>query len=247
MLKDTPCRLLGRGIVMLTTVPWDNTMISVIIMLKYDAVLFDLDGTLSESAPGIRKSIEMTLTELGRPIPDLSDYTKYVGPPLDRTLTGMCGMSREEAMAALPIYRRNYDIYGTPSNRLFDGLTEVLTELRAKGVKLAVCTSKNERLAGRVTDRLGVTDHMDAICGSRDDGGRKDKNELIPYALHRLGDVSADRAVMVGDTRFDTVGAVQSGVDFVGVLYGYGTRQSMEDSGATVFAETPDELLDLLL
>ena len=222
-------------------------MITGDFMLKYDAVLFDLDGTLSASAEGIKKCIELTMERLGKPCPDLSDYSKYIGPPLNRTFSLLCGLTDEEVARALPIYRGFYDIHGTVANSLFDGVLDVLKALRESPVRTAVCTSKNERLARDVVALLGITGYLDAVCGSRDDGSRKEKPDLIPYALHTLGDVPPDRAVMVGDTWFDTAGAVQCGVDFIGVLYGYGTRQTMEASGARVFVDTPVQLLDLIL
>lgn len=216
-------------------------------MLKYDAVLWDLDGTLSASAPGIRKCIEKTMEELGRTCPDLSDYSTYIGPPLNRTFRLLCGLSDEDVARALPIYRGWYDIYGMKENHLFDGVTEVLRTLRENGIKQAVCTSKNERLARDVIDLLGIGEYLDAICGSRNDGTRKEKPDLIPYALASLGGVLPERAVMIGDTYFDTLGAMATGVDFIGVLYGYGRQDAMVEAGATVFACTPRGLLDCLL
>ena len=215
-------------------------------MNRYDAVLFDLDGTLSASADGIRKCIELTLIEMDKPIPDLSDYSTYVGPPLNRTFSLLCGLSDDEVTRALPIYRGYYDIHGTKANRLFDGAGDVLRILRDSPVKVAVCTSKNERLARDVVALLGITEYLDAVCGSRDDGTRKEKIDLIPYALSALGDIPPARAVMIGDTWFDTAGAVACGVDFIGVLYGYGTRETMAQAGASVFADTPQGILEYL-
>jgi phosphoglycolate phosphatase len=215
-------------------------------MKQYKAVLFDLDGTLSASAEGIRQCIELTMEELEKPLPDLSDYSKYVGPPLNRTFSLVCGLSDEEVARALPIYRKWYDIYGTKANCLYDGIPEVLKALKDSPMKVGVCTSKNERLARDVIDLLGIGDYLDAVCGSRDDGSRKEKKDLIPYALRTLGNIPPERAVMIGDTHFDTAGAVACGVDFIGVLYGYGTRESMQASGAEVFADTPQGILDYI-
>lgn len=215
-------------------------------MKKYDAVLFDLDGTLSASAEGVRKCIGLTLDEMGKPRPDLSDYSKYIGPPLTWTFRHLCGLNDEESMRALPVYRRYYDICGTKENYLYDGLKEVLEALRGE-VKLAVCTSKNERLAKDVIDLLGVREYFDAVCGSLDNGSRKEKPELIPYTLAELGGIAPERAVMIGDTFFDAKGARAVGVDFIGVLYGYGTKDSMARYGAVNFAKSPQELLPYIL
>ena len=215
-------------------------------MKHYEAALFDLDGTLSASAEGIRKCIELTMEELQKPLPDLGDYSKYIGPPLNRTFSLLCGLSDEDVARALPIYRSYYDVYGTKANRLYDGMLGVLEALKESPVKVAVCTSKNERLARDVIALLGIGEYLDAVCGSLDDGSRKEKKDLIPYALETLGNIAPENAVMIGDTYFDTAGAVQCGVDFIGVLYGYGTRETMEQSGAKVFSDTPEDILDYI-
>jgi phosphoglycolate phosphatase len=216
------------------------------IMKQYEAVLFDLDGTLSASAEGIRRCIELTMEELQKPLPDLSDYSKYIGPPLNRTFSLLCGLDDADVARALPIYRAYYDVHGTKANRLYDGMRDVLQTLKDSPVKVAVCTSKNERLARDVIDLLGIGEYLDAVCGSRDDGTRKEKKDLIPYALETLGHIAPENAVMIGDTYFDTAGAVQCGVDFIGVLYGYGTRETMQASGAEVFADTPGDILNYI-
>ena len=216
-------------------------------MKSYDYILFDFDGTLSDSAPGVRKCIELTLKEIGRPIPDLSDYSKYVGPPLNRTFERLCGLSCEESFAVLPIYRKYYNDVGVRENRMYDGVKELLKALRASGKKLAVCTSKNEALAEKSMKEIGAYPYFDAICGSKDDGTRKEKRDLIPYALSSLCCEEKRNAVMIGDTFFDAEGARLCGIDFIGVLYGYGDEASMKKEGAKVFAETPDELSKLLI
>ena len=216
-------------------------------MKRYDAVLWDLDGTISASGEGVRKCIQLMMADMGKPCPDLSDFSTFIGPPLTKTFSRLCGLSDEEVRRALVIYRGHYDVHGTKANRLYDGIPEVLSALRDSGVKMAICTSKNERLARDVIELLGIGEYLDAICGSRDDGTRKEKPDLIPYALHSLGDVPRDRAVMIGDTFFDTLGAVATGVDFIGVTYGYGIRQAMIDAGAARFADKPLDLLPLIL
>ena len=215
-------------------------------MKKYEAVLLDLDGTLSASAEGINKCIELTMEKLGKPCPRLDDYSTYIGPPLNRTFSLLCGLNDDEVAEALPIYRGFYDVYGTKANSLYDGVLDVLIELKKSPMKVAVCTSKNERLANDVIALLGIGEYLDAVCGSRDDGSRKEKRDLIPYALETLGDIKPEKAVMIGDTHFDTRGAVICSVDFIGVLYGYGTRETMKEAGAEVFADTPLDLLALL-
>lgn len=215
-------------------------------MSRYDIALFDLDGTISESAEGIKYCIKLTLDEMGKPHPDLSDYSKYIGPPLVKTFQKLCLLSPQEAQKAVEIYVKHYDVEGLKRNRLYDGIEEVLKACNENGVKISVCSSKNEKIAKEVVDLLGVTKYFDALCGSNIDGTRKEKEELIPYALETLGAHHGEKVVMIGDTKFDCVGAKKCGVDFIGVTYGYGKQQDMEDAGAVTFAAAPSDLHELL-
>ncbi len=213
----------------------------------YEYILFDLDGTLTQSAPGIRRCIELTMEELNKTCPDLSDYSKYIGPPLIETFQRLCKLSLEEAKKALSIYLKYYDTEGDPRNKLFDGVKDMLWVLRESSAKVALCTSKNQRSATRVCEFLGITEYFDTICGSNGTPQLREKEDIIPYAVKTLGGEITDRVVMIGDTHFDAKGAKINGVDFIGVTYGYGTTESMKKEGAEVFAKTPEELISLLL
>lgn len=213
----------------------------------YDYVLFDLDGTLTASAPGIKRCIELTMAKMGREIPDLSDYSRYIGPPLITTFQRVCGLSLEDAKQALGIYLEYYDTEGEPRNSLFEGTLEMLTTLRKAGAKVAVCTSKNEISARNVCEFLGITGSLDALCGSDHSTGRREKEDIIPYAMETLGAKQGDKIVMIGDTHFDAKGASYNGVDFIGVTYGYGKKETMIEAGAQVFADSAAELTNMLL
>lgn len=218
-------------------------------MTKYKYVLFDLDGTVSESARGIRESLEYAITKLGSKLPNLDDYTLYIGPPLLDTFRNLCKLSDEQSREGVEIYRGYYDEHGKYQNRLYDGIKEVLLKLREEDVKVAVCSSKYEKFAEEIVEILGVSDLFDAICGSTLDGSRKDKKDLIPYAVKALGgDFEAERekTLMIGDTWFDARGARLCDVDFIGVLYGYGTYESMKEQEAEMFAKTPFEILSYI-
>ncbi len=215
-------------------------------MPKYDYILFDLDGTLSESAPGIRKCIELTLEKLSKPSPDLSDYSKFIGPPLADTFSGLCGLSQEDTKEALVIYQEFYKIYGLKANKLYDGIEPLLKKLKESDAKIAVCSSKQQKPADNVCEFLGITKYFDVICGSAPDGSRKEKEDVIPYTVNVLGGKITDKVVMVGDTKFDAKGARLNNVDFIGVNYGYGTYETMTAEGAKVFADTAEELEKLL-
>lgn len=217
---------------------------------KYDLLLFDLDGTLSESGPGVKKCIELTLDELGIVHPDLSDYSRFVGPPLIDTFNNLCGIgATEKSKEAIKVYNKYYDVYGMPENRIYPSFDTVLEKIREKGIKTVVCTSKAERLAKQVIEQLGISGYFDMICGSLPNGVRKEKSEVIDYALDHFG-ISNDkkvRVLMIGDSKFDYIGAEESGVDFLGVSYGYGKKEDMIAAGCRKMADYPLEILDYIL
>ena len=216
-------------------------------MSKYDIALFDLDGTISQSAEGIKYCLKKTLDIMEKEHPDLSDYSKYIGPPLLFTFQNLCGLTPEEAQKAVEIYVKLYDVDGLRQNKLFDGIEDVLKACKNNGIKIAVCSSKHEAIATEVVKLLGVYEYFDEICGSTIDGSRKEKEDLIPYALKKLNATGDDSVVMIGDTKFDAKGAVYCKVDFIGVNYGYFKKQDMIDAGGKVFAETPQELHNYLI
>ncbi len=218
-------------------------------MTKYKYILFDLDGTLSESAPGIRTSLEHAIKELNKPVPNLDDYSLYIGPPLIDTFRNLCGFSQETSEKGVELYRDYYNSKGKFINKLYDGIEDVLYSLKSQGAMLAVCSSKYEKFVKEITDILGISKYFDAICGSTLDGSRKDKKDLIPYALQSLKTTlteSRAMTVMLGDTHFDALGARQCGVDFVGVKYGYGSIELMKQHGAEIFAEVSKDLIAIL-
>ncbi len=212
-------------------------------MSKYDIALFDLDGTLSQSALGIKICMKKTLDRMGKPYPDLSDYSKYIGPPLALTFQRLCGLSAEESLEAVRIYVEIYDEIGVEYNELFPGVVQMLKKLRENSVRLAICSSKHESVAREVVDSLGILQYFDAVCGSTLDGSRKEKEDLIPYALESLSAKENERAVMIGDTGYDAKGALACKVDFIGVTYGYGTVDSMKQHGGTMFASDVPQIL----
>ncbi len=215
-------------------------------MAKYDIILFDLDGTISESAGGIRYSIEKTIEEVGCKNFDTSNYKLYIGPPLLDTFMNQCGLVGEKADAAVEVYRRIYDSEGKFINKPYDGIKEALAKIKASGTKLAVATSKYEKFAEEIVEYLGLSPYFDCVCGSLLDGSRKDKKDIIPYAVNRLNGDFSQRIVMVGDTYFDARGARLCNIDFVGVKYGYGDIDLMKKEGAVIFADTPMDLPDCL-
>jgi phosphoglycolate phosphatase len=184
-----------------------------------DLVIFDLDGTLTDSADGIVSSFRHALGEIGAPVPEGDLSRQLVGPPMHHTLSAMgLGDRADEAIAA---YRADYTTRGWAMNSLFDGIPDLLADLRAAGVRLAVATSKAEPTARRIIEHFGLDQHFEVIAGASLDGVRASKADVVAHALAQLEPVPA-RVLMVGDRAHDVEGASAHGIDTVVVEWGYG-------------------------
>jgi phosphoglycolate phosphatase len=184
-----------------------------------DLVIFDLDGTLTDSADGIVSSFRHALGEIGAPVPEGDLSRKLVGPPMHHTLSAMgLGDRADEAIAA---YRADYTTRGWAMNSLFDGIPDLLADLRAAGVRLAVATSKAEPTARRIIEHFGLDQHFEVIAGASLDGVRASKADVVAHALAQLEPIPA-RVLMVGDRAHDVEGASAHGIDTVVVEWGYG-------------------------
>ena len=178
-----------------------------------------------------------------------SAITRAVGPPLIDTFLNLVGLDPGTAERGAQLYRDYYNEKGKYLNRVYKGIPELLGRLREEDVKMCICSSKYELFAEEIIGILGLGGDFDAVCGSNIDGSRKDKKDLIPYAVACLGgdfERDRERTVMLGDTWYDAKGARLCGVDFIGVRYGYGEISDMEEQGAKLFADTPGELFELL-
>jgi phosphoglycolate phosphatase len=188
-------------------------------MVSPDLVIFDLDGTLTDSADGIVSSFRHALGEIGAPVPEGDLSRKLVGPPMHHTLSAMgLGDRADEAIAA---YRADYTARGWAMNSLFDGIPDLLSDLRAAGVRLAVATSKAEPTARRIIEHFGLDQHFEVIAGASVDGVRASKADVVAHALAQLEPIP-DLVLMVGDRAHDVEGASAHGIDTVVVKWGYG-------------------------
>lgn len=212
----------------------------------YDLVLFDLDGTLSDSEPGVTVSVKGAIERMGFPAPDRATLRRFIGPPLWESFVKFCGMTDAQAEQAVDYFRETYNVTGAFDNVLYPHMPELLDELKQAGALLAVATSKPDNIARRVLEYFDVTRRMDYIAAAEENEHNSSKSELILAAINACG-VPKERAVMIGDTHFDATGARQAGTNFIGALYGFGAKEEMEREGATVFARDVPELGKLLL
>ena len=206
-------------------------------------ILFDLDGTLTDSGEGIMNCAELALRHFGLPVPDRTAMRVFVGPPLHKTLMEF-GVPEEKTEEAIQVFRSRYTTIGIFENTPYPGVADMLAELKRRGHLLLVATSKPEEMANRVLDRFELSQYFDRICGATFDNSRVTKEDVIAYLLSQCNDDYP--FIMVGDTHYDVEGAAQHGISTIGVSWGYGTAESMEQAGAIAIAHTMDELLTLL-
>ena len=207
------------------------------------SILFDLDGTLTDSGEGIMNCAALALERLGIPIPPRDALRVFVGPPLHDTFRQF-GVPEDQVDEAIRIYRSRYVPVGKFENTPYPGIRELLEKLRAQGNRLYVATSKPEEMAVEVLEHFDLAHFFDHICGASLDRSRIAKDAVISYLLQLHG--ADGQMVMVGDTVFDVLGAVAHGIPAVGVAWGYGSVEEMKKAGAAAIAVTMDELLSIL-
>lgn len=214
--------------------------------MTYRVVLFDLDGTLSDSAPGILGALRLAFTENGIDWVDDATARSLLGPPFWHSLPPLVGADKVDAVVAS--YREHYVgqqlMFRT---RRYEGVLELVAALADLGIPLAVATSKPEPHSVRIVERLGLAEYFQFVCGDTVDGQRDSKALVVGEALGRLGRPDPDSVLMVGDRSHDVLGAAAHGVRCAGALWGYGGRAELETAGALALCAQPGEVLELVL
>ena len=214
-------------------------------MSRFEVLLFDLDGTLTDSAPGILNCARYALTKMGREIPD--DLNDFIGPPLTYSFSHLFGMNEEDTEKAIVFYRERYSTKGLFENDVYDGVPEMLERLHKAGFTLGVATNKPERFANPITEHFGIAKYFKVIAGSYSDSVRNSKPEIISYAMEQLGVTDRDKVLMIGDRCHDIVGAHDVGIKALGILWGYGDTEELAGHGADYLADTPQEAADRII
>lgn len=213
---------------------------------KYQYILFDLDGTLTDSGMGIVNSVAYSLQKKGIDVEDKEELLKFVGPPLIESYRRYYGYSMEEAVEMVDIYREYYGTKGLYENSVYEGIEEVLKVLKERGKVLVVATSKPEEYARKIVEYYGLAKYFMYVAGSNMDETRTKKAEVIAYALESCNIQNTNEVVMIGDRKHDVLGAKAMGLDSIGVLYGYGSREELEAAGADRIVESAEDLIRIL-
>lgn len=214
-------------------------------MITY--LLFDLDGTLTNPQEGITKCVQHALRAFGIEEPDLEKLIPFIGPPLIQSFMEFYNMSEEDARKAVAVYRERFSTVGLFENFPYPGIADMLAELKAQGKILAVASSKPTIYVRRILEKFELAPYFDVVEGSNLDGTRVDKKEVIAEVLSQLDNPSADDLLMIGDRKFDVIGARETGFGCVGVRFGFAAPDELEQSGAVYIADTVQDLHRYLL
>lgn len=212
--------------------------------MLYDAVVFDLDGTLTNSFDGISNCVAYALEKMGHPVPEKKDLRKFCGPPLVYSFQTFCGMSEEDAVQATAIYRERYLPVGWMENSVYGGIRSLLKALKDSGAHLFVATGKPQEPSERILEHFGLRQYFDGVAGPTYQDKSADKAVLIPRAMQGY---DCKKVVMIGDAVTDVTGGQRFGSDTIAVGYGFGVREDLKAANPTYFAETVEDLSRYLL
>ena len=215
---------------------------------RYENILFDLDGTLTDPAEGILNSIRHSLTyypEIN--IPETAILQKFIGPPLWESYVKYFGMDKKTAEEAVEHYREYFRPKGIFENKLYDGIPELLKSLNEAGAHVCLATSKPEVFARRILEHFGITKYFSSVQGSALDGSLLKKEDIISRIMSENPGITASNTVMIGDTAFDIIGAKKNGIPSIGVCYGYGSGAEIAEARAQMIVKSVEELSKILL
>ncbi len=215
-------------------------------MKTHTNIIFDLDGTLTDPALGITNSVIYALEKYGIPVLERNELLKFIGPPLIESFQEFYSLSRDEAKIAVEYYREYYLAKGMFENSVFPGIEDLLKSLKENGKTLMVATAKVETFAATVLEQFGIAKYFTCIAGSDLESTKTHKDEIILSVLERCEITDLKHTVMIGDRMHDILGAEKAGINSIGVLFGYGTKEELENAGAKVIAESVSDLKRIL-
>lgn len=216
-------------------------------MNKYGCVIFDFDGTVADTGEGILRSLQYSFNQMRQEVPSMEELKKFIGPPVYYSFTHFYSVSEDEVGMYIKKYRDRYKEKGIYECELYEGMRELLSELKKRGILLGIASSKPEHLIYSVADHLGITDLFDAVVGVKvDDSNHSSKTGLIIEAIRQLGIDDRKTVLMVGDRCFDIDGATGAEVDSCGALWGYGNKEEFTAHNATYIVNNPLDIINLL-
>ncbi|OJE47615.1 phosphoglycolate phosphatase [Bacillus proteolyticus] len=208
----------------------------------YKTFLFDLDGTLTDPKEGIINSVLYALEKIGIEEVNISELDSFIGPPIQQSFVDRYNMNEIEVERAVFYFREYLKQSGLLENKVYDGITTLLQELKDAGNRLFIATSKPTVFAKQVIEHFQLTTFFEEIVGSNLDGTRIKKEEIIAHILQTNEELKKEEMVMIGDRKHDVIGANSNGIASIGVLYGYGSEIELSDAGAIHIVKDVEEL-----
>ncbi|OCB00156.1 HAD family hydrolase [Clostridium beijerinckii] len=214
---------------------------------NFEYILFDLDGTLTDSGEGITKSVQYALKSFGILVDDLKELNKFIGPPLKDSFKEYYNFDEEKAQLGLVKYREYFAEKGIYENKLYDGIPELLEVLKKNNKKIVLATSKPEVYARQILQYFKIDKYFDFAAGADFEETRVNKGDVIKYALQEANITDVSNVIMVGDREHDIIGAKENNIKSVGVLYGFGDVIELTQARAEYIVKDTEELLNILL
>ncbi|WP_068983031.1 MULTISPECIES: HAD family hydrolase [Lysinibacillus] len=215
-------------------------------MKKYSVVLFDLDGTLSDPKIGITKSVQYALQKADIEVSDLDELESFIGPPLQVSFREIYGFNDAQIEQAISDYRERFTERGMFENKLYENIPALLADLKQQGYRLAIATSKPTLFAEQILKYFNLEHFFDLVAGSNLDGTRSAKGEIIAFVREHFNEVDNNQFMMIGDRKYDIVGAHENQIDSIGVTFGYGSLEELTDAQATYIVNSVNEIKELL-
>lgn len=210
-------------------------------MYKY--ILFDLDGTLTNPEIGITNSVMYALDKFGIKVENRKELHPFIGPPLTYSFQTFYGLSKEESELAVKYYRENFSVNGLYENEVYDGVGNMLQNLKDSGKILIIATSKPEEFSLKILEHFDLLKYFDHVAGATMDGSRGEKADVIRHAIRISGIEDKSQAIMIGDRNYDILGAKENGLDSMGVLFGFGDYEELSKAGADYIVEKVEDIL----
>jgi phosphoglycolate phosphatase len=209
----------------------------------YQYILFDLDGTLTNPEIGITSSVMYALEKFGVKVEDRKELHPFIGPPLSYSFQTYYGLSEADSELAIKYYRERFSVKGLYENEVYEGVEKLLQQLKESGKKLIIATSKPEEFTLKILAHFDLLKYFDYVAGTTMDGSRGEKADVIRYAIEISGIQDRSQAIMIGDRKYDILGAKENGLDSIGVLFGFGDREELSEAGANYIAENVEDIL----
>ena len=216
-------------------------------MSQYKVILFDLDGTISDPKVGITKSVQYALKKMNIDEPDLDKLECFIGPPIQASFPEIYHFNDSETQMAVDFYRERFKEKGMFENELYAQIPDLLQALHDQKLILTVATSKLTEFAEQILQYFNIRQFFELVVGSNLDGTRTSKTEIIEYILQQYPNHKLDEFMMIGDRKHDIIGANNTGIDSIGVTYGYGSLEELTQSNPTYIVDNIDELKGLLM